>query len=211
MDPISQGVVGAIAAQNGESQSKNLRLAAGFGWLAGMAADLDVLFRSATDPLFALEFHRQFTHSLFFIPIGGLICALVFYSLFCRKRGITFKQTYLWSVLGYATHGLLDSCTTYGTQLLWPFSDMRIAWNTISIIDPLYTLPLLLFVGLAVWKKKRTFAVVALLWLVGYSALGVMQRERAQVLGLQLAQSRGHVPIQLDAKPRQSVYYSSSG
>ena len=43
--------------------------------------------------------------------------------------------------MGYATHGLLDSCTSYGTQLFWPFSDVRVAWDTMSIVDPLFTVP----------------------------------------------------------------------
>jgi membrane-bound metal-dependent hydrolase YbcI (DUF457 family) len=56
---------------------------------------------------------------------------------------------------GYATHGLLDASTTYGTLFFWPFTDMRVAWNAISIVDPLFTLVLLLGVALAVWRKAR--------------------------------------------------------
>ena len=201
MDPVSQGVFGAIAAQNGERNTKYFGLAAGVGWLAGMAPDLDVLFRSSTDPLLALEFHRQFTHALVFIPIGALLCAFVFYYLISRRKQMSFGRTYWWCFLGYGTHGLLDSCTTYGTQLFWPFSDMRMAWNTVSIIDPMLTLPLLAFTGLAVWKKKRIYALGALAWIVGYSCLGVMQRERAEEIGHILAQSRGHEPVRLEAKP----------
>ena len=92
------------------------------------------------------------THSLIFIPIGSLICALVFYYLFARRWQISFKLTYLFCLLGYATHGLLDACTSYGTQLLWPFSTERISWNTISIVDPLFTLPL--FVLVIIGLKK---------------------------------------------------------
>lgn len=97
------------------------------GLLCGLAPDLDVLISSSTDPLLPLEYHRQFTHSLIFIPVGGLICALVLYLLFARHRSLSFGATYLYCTLGYATHALLDSCTTYGTLLLWPFSDMRVA------------------------------------------------------------------------------------
>src|SRR5690606_29471703 len=48
------------------------------GALGGMAPDLDVIIRSASDPLLALEYHRHFTHSLAFIPIGGLLVAAPF-------------------------------------------------------------------------------------------------------------------------------------
>ena len=126
MDPVSQGVFGAVFAQT-RSQKKNLAKAAVVGALAGMAPDLDIALRSTNDPLFALEFHRHFTHALIFIPVGALICSLVFYRFF-RKR-LRFAEIYLFALFGYGSHGLLDACTTYGTMLLWPFSDMRVAWN----------------------------------------------------------------------------------
>ena len=145
MDPLSQGVVGVIAAQQ-TANRKHLLIASVLGFFAGMSADLDIFIKSSQDPLFSLEFHRQFTHSILFMPFGGLICALFFYYLFLQKKDISFKQTYIYSTLGYATHGLLDACTTYGTQLFWPFTNDRIAWNTISIIDPLFTLPILFLI-----------------------------------------------------------------
>jgi len=51
-----------------------------------------------------------------------------------------------WSLLmfwGLFTHPILDCFTTWGTQLFWPF-DLRIAFKTIFVIDPLYTLPFLI-------------------------------------------------------------------
>ena len=116
MDPLSQGVIAAVAAQQ-TSNKKHLIIATLLGFFSGMSADLDVFIRSSHDPLLYLEFHRQFTHSLIFIPIGGLICASFFYYLFLRKKDITFKQAYIYSTLGYATHGLLDSFTTLTSSL----------------------------------------------------------------------------------------------
>jgi inner membrane protein len=205
MDPLTQGVVGAVAAQQPAKRSQLLAVTM-FGFLSGMAPDLDVLISSSEDPLLTLEFHRQFTHSLIFIPIGSLLCALFFRLVLYRWRGfknneITFLQTWFYCALGYATHGLLDACTTYGTQLLWPFSHARIAWNTISIIDPVFTLPLCIFIVAAVIKKSKYLAHFALAWVVLYSLLGIYQRERAQAVGLELAVSRGHKVIRLEAKP----------
>lgn len=200
MDPLTQGVVGAVAAQQ-PVKREHIWLATALGFFSGMAPDLDVFINSNTDPLLALEFHRQFTHSLFFIPIGGLICATLFYFALAKRRGLSFKQTYLYCTLGYATHGLLDACTTYGTLLLWPFSDMRVAWNTISIIDPVFTLPLLALIITAAVKRNRRFAHGALAWVCIYALFGIVQRERAEAVGLELAQSRGHKPITLEAKP----------
>ena len=132
MDPLTQGVVGAVLPQATAARGRFAASAGLLGFLAGMAADLDVLIRSSEDPLLFLEYHRQFTHSLVFIPLGGLICALVLHGIIGRRRGLKFRQSWLFCSLGYATHALLDACTTYGTMLFWPFSDARIAWNTIS-------------------------------------------------------------------------------
>ena len=118
MDPITQGTVGAAFAQSTANKNNILRVGV-IGFLAGLAPDLDVLIRSSTDPILFLEYHRQFTHSLFFIPIGSLIVALVIFPLV--KSSMSIKTVYFASLLGYATHGLLDACTSYGTQLFCSF------------------------------------------------------------------------------------------
>jgi inner membrane protein len=200
MDPLTQGALGAALPQ-AFANRRQVVTAGLLGFLSGMAPDLDVLIRSAEDPLLFLEYHRQFTHSLFFIPFGGLICALVLHRLIGRRGGLSFGQSYLFCVLGYATHGLLDACTTYGTLLLWPFSDQRFAWNTISIIDPLFSLPVLALIAFAALRRRPALARVALVWVLVYQGLGVWQREQAEAHGWALAQSRGHEPLRLEAKP----------
>ena len=201
MDPVTQGTLGAVAAQNSNRNNKHLAIATLLGFLGGLAPDLDILIQSEHDPLLFLEYHRQFTHALIFIPIGGTLCAALCHLLFARWLGMQFRQTWLYCTAGYATHALLDACTSYGTQLFWPFSNMRVAWSTMSIIDPLFTLPLLSFVVLAAVLKKKLYSVLALCWLVFYMSFGIVQRERAQAAGLEIAQSRGHNPVQLEAKP----------
>lgn len=200
MDPITQGVVGATLAQT-KGEPKTLAKAAVIGALAGMAPDLDVLIRSAADPLFVLEFHRQFTHSLLFIPIGALICTLVFYPLVAVRWQLNFKLIYLWSFLGFATHGLLDGCTSYGTQLLWPITNHRFSWDIISVIDPIFTLPLLLLIVLSSTLKSRRCLYAALVWGTLYLSIGIIQHERALDIGRQIAAERGHQPLRLEAKP----------
>jgi inner membrane protein len=200
MDPLTQGVLGASLPQ-ASARGKYAASAGLLGFLAGMAADLDVLIRSSTDPLLFLEYHRQFTHSLVFIPVGGLLCGLVLHWLLGRRRGLSFRQSWLYCTLGYATHALLDACTTYGTMLFWPFSDVRVAWNTISIIDPLFTLPLLLAVIMGAKRRRPVYARIALVWAVAYMGLGLWQRNAAVDMGQALAAQRGHEPLRLEAKP----------
>ena len=200
MDPVSQGVFGAVFAQT-RSQKKNLAKAAVIGALAGMAPDLDIVLRSTDDPLFALEFHRHFTHSLIFIPFGALICSVFLYFLLGKRWNLSFLQTYIWSFLGFATHGLLDACTSYGTQLLWPFSNYRVAWDTISIIDPLVTIPLIALVVLASRRRARRYAFIAVLWIVVYFGFSYTQQQRALGVGYEQAAKRGLDLVRLEAKP----------
>ena len=144
MDPISQGTVGAAFAQSSANRSNIIKI--GFiGFLAGLAPDLDVLIRSESDPILFLEYHRQFSHSLFFIPIGSLIVAFFIFPFV--KGSMTLKTVYIACFLGYATHGLLDACTSYGTLLFWPFSNERVTWNNISIVDPIFTITIQILIA----------------------------------------------------------------
>lgn len=203
MDPLTQGVLGTAASQLVSRRAE--KVAAGvIGFFSGMAADLDVLISSSTDPLLFLEFHRHFTHALVFIPVGALICTVAFRAIFkswFKRNQLSFGRSYLFSFVGYATHALLDACTTYGTQLLWPFSDMRVAWNTVSVIDPLFTIPLLILMIFAVLRRSTRLAWLGSLYAAGYLGLGVMQNNRALDVAEQLALSRGHTPINLGVKP----------
>ena len=199
MDPISQAALGASLAQSFTKDKAKQRSALVIGALAGMAPDLDILIRSDIDPLLFLEFHRQFTHSLIFIPMGALICALAFYPF--SKSRLSFAYIYLFSFLGFATHGLLDACTSYGTQLFWPFSNIRIAWNTVSIIDPLFTLPVLVLILIAAVKKNSLFARLAFVYAVLFLALGVLQNNRAEAALHELARQRGHQVERIHVKP----------
>lgn len=199
MDPVTQGVLGASAAQ-AVSNRKTIAVASLLGVMGGMAPDLDILIRSAEDPLLALEYHRQFTHSFVFIPIGAFLVALAAHLLFAR-RVLSFKQSYVFSLAGYATHALLDACTTYGTLLLWPFSDLRVAWNVVSVVDPLFTIPALLLVILAWRKKTKTWSYIALAWMVVYLSFGVLQHDRAMQAARSVIEARGHEPLNHGVKP----------
>lgn len=197
MDPISQGTIGAALPQAWAKPEK-LRAAALAGCAAGLAPDLDVFISSSVDTLLFLEFHRQFTHALIFIPIGAGIVALAM--AWPLRRWLAFRECYLACLLGYATHGFLDACTSYGTQLFWPFSTHRVAWNNVSVVDPLFTLPLLGAVIAGVVTRRRWPTLVGLAWAAVYLLFGVVQNQRAEAAGRLLAEQRGHLPERLTAK-----------
>ncbi len=206
MDPLTQGALGAALPQATwaawtKHHKTQVAVAGVLGMLGGMAADLDVLIRSDTDPLMFLAYHRQFTHSLIFMPIGGLITAIALHGLLRGRWQLRFMQTAIVCTLGYATHALLDSATSYGTQLLWPFSETRISWRIVSIVDPLFTLPLAGLVVLAAIKGNPWLARLGLLWGILYLGLGWAQHQTALGMAADLAKSRGHTPIRLEVKP----------
>ncbi|MDJ0839502.1 MAG: metal-dependent hydrolase [Acidobacteriota bacterium] len=198
MDPLTQGLLGAALPQ-AVCKQEQVRRATWIGLLGGMAPDADVFIRSAADPLLAIQYHRHFTHSLIFIPVGGLIVATLVWLL--ARRRLPFGQVCTFATLGYATHAVLDACTSYGTQLLWPFSDMRVAWNNVAVVDFFLTVPLGILVFLAMKRRRPQWARIGLVFVLAYLSLGVVQRERAESVLRKLAAERGHTPLELSAKP----------
>jgi len=198
MDPFTHGLAGAAASLI-ISRDDNRRPAAVAGFLTPLLADLDFFIHSHSDPLFNLEIHRQFSHSLLFIPLGALIAfGLLWW--FMRKR-MGAVELYFYCLASYATAGLLDACTSYGTMLLWPFSDDRIAWNIISVIDPVFTLLFAVFIVWSVINRRKMFTFIALLWFTSYFSFGYFQKERATRQAELVAESRGHLPERMVVKP----------
>ncbi len=200
MDPLSQGLVGTSVSHL-YIKNKRLVLLSIIAFLSAMSPDLDIFFRSDEDPLIFLEYHRQFTHSLIFIPIGGLVCSIFFYFVLARRYEINFKTVYIVSTLAYATHGLVDATTSYGTQLYWPFSDERVAFNLISVIDPLFTLPILLLLFFSISKKNYFLSILSVIWIFSYYSLGKYQEQRVTKHMMETISERGHKPDSLLIKP----------
>jgi len=95
----------------------------------------------------------------------------------------------------------LDACTSYGTHLLWPFSNDRIAWSIISIFDPLFSLALIVAIVFGSAKYQPVAARIGIIFAAAYLSLGTIQHERAEsVIQLQ-AQQRGHIAERLVVKP----------
>lgn len=216
MDPVTQGAVGAAATLSIAGRA-NLAKGALIGALAAMAPDLDVLIRSNHDPLLAIEYHRHFTHSLFFVPFGALICSLVAYLFTAKLWGLSFKRLYFWCFVGYGTHALIDAFTSYGTQLFWPFSGFRVAWDIIAVVDIFFTLPLLLAIYLTIRRANFKFIAAGFVWCASYLLGGSFQHSAALAAGHQLAAAREHPVSRITVKPSFSnlavwkVIYESEG
>ncbi len=156
MDSITQIVLGAAVGEailGRHLGNKALLL----GAIAGTLPDMDIVMKLYDNtPLFEIKSHRSYSHSGFVhlaisVPLAWL-------SIKWSKTSLSFSRWYLFWFLGLFTHALLDCCTTYGTRLFLPFSSNLVAFNNISVIDPLYTLPFLLLLIVMMFFKRNTMA-----------------------------------------------------
>ncbi len=201
MDILTHGLLGGTLAQSC-SKKEETRTATVTGFLAALLADADALIRSGTDPLLVLEYHRQFTHSLIFIPAGALLVTLLLWPAFKALRyPIAFRRIYLYALLGCATSGLLDACTSYGTHLLWPFTGERIAWSIVPIFDPLFSLLLGAMLLFGLRSRKTLAARIGLLLAAAYLSVGWFQHQRAEESMRATIAQRGHEAAKLTVKP----------
>ena len=176
MDSLTQIVLGAAVGEAvlGKKVGNKAVL---YGAIAGTIPDLDTFVGNFTDTITAIEIHRGFSHSiifaLLFSPVFGYIIGKI------EKKSIASWRD--WSKLmfwGLLTHPVLDAFTTWGTQLFWPL-DIRLAFKTIFVIDPLYTLPFLTLLILVMRQKRgsvkrRKYNSLGLLISSGYLLLTII-------------------------------------
>ena len=146
MDSMTQAALGA--AIGGSVLGHRLgRKAVLIGAALGTLPDLDVVIDYG-DAVANVTQHRGFSHSLF--VLGGVAVALTLLTArLAPAREISLRRWGLFFGLILLTHPLLDALTTYGTQLWWPLDVRPTAWPVVFIIDPLYSLPLLVGIGVA--------------------------------------------------------------
>jgi len=198
MDPVSHVLLGASLGYVAFGKTLG-RTAAVAGGLAAFVPDADVFIRSANDPLLAIEFHRHFTHALLFAPVGAALVSLVWVA---RKRWRPHALAlWLCGLLAYVSHCLLDAATSYGTQLFWPFTNHRAGWDYISIIDPIFTLTLLVALVMALRLQRQAITTAGLAVVSVYVGLGAIQHARAVSVQQQLARQRSHTIERFEVMP----------
>jgi len=171
MDSLTQAVLGASigGAMLGRWHGRKALV---LGAVLGTLPDMDVVIDFG-DAVADMTYHRGFSHSLF--VLAGLSLLLAWLGRRFRPHP-DYSATRLWLCIWLIlfTHVLLDALTSYGTQLFWPLTSAPVAISSIFIIDPLYTLPLLLAVivglfagmGSAGLRWQRTALVVSSVYLL---------------------------------------------
>ena len=166
MDSVTQAVLGAVVAD--ACLGKQLgRKAAWWGLALGTLPDLDILFMPLFDAASALAWHRGISHSLLIVVLATPLLAWLL--RWIHGSQISWQRGCIATSLIWLTHVLIDAVTVYGTGLLEPFSSDWIEWNLFFIIDPLYTLPLLIATLAALifsisrsWRPRMTTLALVL-------------------------------------------------
>jgi len=155
MDSLTQLTLGAAVGYvvAGRKLGKKALL---WGAFAGTLPDLDFIPTLPLDDEFLfLKYHRGFSHSFIFTVVGA-----AFMSWVLRRKELF--SLFFW---GFLTHIILDAFTSWGTQLFWPLSP-RIAFNAIFIVDPFYSIPLIIAVVASLFysshEKRKTWILVSL-------------------------------------------------
>ncbi|QTN31698.1 metal-dependent hydrolase [Akkermansiaceae bacterium] len=181
MDSLTQAALGAAVGEAVLGKKLGNRALA-WGLLFGTLPDLDIIAAPFLDTAGNLYHHRGASHSLLLMVIASLFLAKPLANLWKREK-ISPARAGIFVFLTWSTHVLIDCFTVYGTSVLWPFSETRIAFNHLFIIDPLYTLPL----------------VASLAWLA-FLRTKKQQRKRTRILRWGLGLSTGYVLFSIAMK-----------
>ena len=154
MDTVTQIALGAAVGEATLGRKVGWR-APLWGGLCGLLPDLDVLWPFA-DPVSAFTWHRGYSHSIAVIVLATPVVAWAAVRIHSATRPY-LRSWLLLAFLALVTHPLLDCFTVYGTQVFLPFSDYPVAWSTIFIIDPAFSLPVTLGVlaALVLSRERR--------------------------------------------------------
>lgn len=152
MDTITQITLGAAVGE-AVLGKKIGNKGAVWGAAFGVLPDLDVLANPFVSDVQEIIIHRGLSHSLFFSVVAAPIFGWMLYRRY-KNKPASWKDWSLMVFLTILTHIFIDACTGYGTQVFQPFSNYSLSFNTIFIIDPFYTLPLMAGILTALFMRR---------------------------------------------------------
>tara|TARA_A100000171_G_C2132287_1_gene147559 strand:- start:658 stop:1701 length:1044 start_codon:yes stop_codon:yes gene_type:complete len=168
MDSVTQAVLGAsvTGVMLGRFHGRKAYVA---GAVLATLPDLDVIIDYG-NPIANMIYHRGFTHSVFLLTLFSLLLTWLF-RLWPPTHQYSKGRLFLTLWLIFMTHVLLDALTSYGTQLFWPWLPTPTSGSSVFIIDPFFTLPLLIaaIAGIAAGARPRVQRFNG--WVLGYCAL----------------------------------------
>jgi inner membrane protein len=166
MDSLTHTVLGACMGEAiaGRQMGKKAML---IGALAHNFPDIDVIFNFFTTQASSLLTHRGITHSILCNLILSFLLAALF-KRYIKNDSMSYKRWLALISTGLFTHILIDAFTAYGTGWLEPFSNFRVTFNAMFILDPFFLITLLipafvLLVGKKTSVRRTKWAYAALI------------------------------------------------
>ncbi len=165
MDSLTHIIMGAAIGEAvmGKKIGRKAMLAGAF---LKTFPDFDLLYTGLKDARMYMLYHRGYTHSFFISLLYAIPLAYLMHWLFRKKQ--TYKEWFTLTLLCLWFHLLVDVCTNYGTRLFLPFTNKLYSINNMSIADLFLTVPILLFLIIAVfcknnsaWRKTFNYAILA--------------------------------------------------
>ncbi|MGM0587866.1 MAG: metal-dependent hydrolase [Bacteroidota bacterium] len=160
MDSITQITLGAAVGEAALGHRIGNKAAA-WGAFFGVLPDLDVLANPFVSQVQEIAIHRGISHSIFFSLVGPIAFGWLLHRWYQRSKMAGTERSKIswiqWAGLIFgaiSTHIFIDSLTNYGTQIFQPFSNYAVSLNTIFIIDPLYTIPLMVGIVSALFMNR---------------------------------------------------------
>jgi membrane-bound metal-dependent hydrolase YbcI (DUF457 family) len=184
MDPVTHGITGALLGKAYFSK-RDAGVSIFAATLGAIFPDIDVLADAISrDPLAIVKYHRGITHSFFGLPFFAAGLAWL-----TRRLARRWKlETPSWAMLmliygvGIASHIVLDGMTSFGTRMWTPFSQRRVAWDLLFIIDVTFS-SIALLPQLIAWiyrERERSFRRAVSLWILySLAILGAWEGARA--------------------------------
>lgn len=205
MDSLSQIALGAAVSVAVFRRKQPIWQSALLGAVVGTLPDLDVLV-SHGDPVSDMTYHRTESHALFYLTLVSPVLAWLWLKISGRRTLFNTSVLAIWLVL--ITHPLLDMLTIYGTQLGLPFTDKPFGTGSVFVIDPLYTLPLLLGTGLALFRQRFGWNSLGLLLSTAYLGFGLWaQQQVTQLAHTQLPTANPNARLLVTATPFNSLLW----
>jgi inner membrane protein len=191
MDSLSQMALGAAVTVAVMGRHHPVLRAAAWGAVVGTLPDLDALIDHG-DPVRNMTLHRAETHALFWLLLATPLITVAINAL--QRDFSRYRRWCLAVGLTLLTHPLLDAMTVYGTRLALAFTDTPYGVGSIFIIDPLYTLPLLVAVVVAVRAppaRARRVAIWGLTLSSAYLVWGVVAQQQVRAVALASLDAQG--------------------
>lgn len=191
MDTITHAISGAVvgvATSGRQASPAEHRTRAAWGALFAAFPDSDVILVFFTDPLTLLNLHRGVTHSLVMLPVWALLLGWLASRL--SKRPLL--EMSLLAALSLLVHIFGDLITSYGTHIFAPFSATPYAFPITFIIDPIFTLILLVGLVIALWRKQAMPALASSVLLLAYLGMQTWASQSATAFGREYAAAQDY-------------------